>query len=43
MRLIDSLPIVYDELAEGFHPVRNGEIFGLNNNTSYAMLSSALL
>ena len=36
-----SMPVGYEELAGGFHPVKNCEIFGMNNNTSYAILSSS--
>ena len=36
-----SMPVGYEELAGGFHPVKNFEIFGMNNNTSYAILSSS--
>ena len=37
-----SMPVGYEELAGGFHPVRNSEIFEMNNNTSFAMLSNSL-
>ena len=35
-----SVPVSYEELAMGLEPIRNGEIFWMNNNQRYPCLKS---